>query len=734
MNLATSESSLGARRGALIGSAAMVAAASAATLFGQGEAVAVPAILPLLVGSVILCDVMSAYVLFAEFARSRLRWLPFVGAAYLLTAMLTMPYILTFPGVFAPGGLLGASGQTALHLWVAWHLAFPALVLGAIFVGRLPQNVQTERGATTRVLIALPLATCAALGVAALLASKAIEPHLPELIHGRAFTPAATTVVLPIIVAVDLVAAALLYTRTRNRTSIALWLFLAVVASALDAFMGLSSPRFSYGWYVGKVFLVLASSIMLVAFIGEMGRLRAYLGRANEDLRLTRERERHLAGERAHRLANYDELTGLSNRSHLEDRLRTLAAAQQPGTRFTVVFLSLDRFKEINEQFGHAAADRVLAEVAARLGAIVHRDDLVARFSGDEFVILAPSLQATDEAEALASALRDAIHAPFDVPDGTARVTASIGIATFPDDATSADDVLDSADAAARHAKRAGGDQTRLYRRDFFEEARARRRLQEDLSLALLRDEFVLFYQPILELRTGKIVKAEALLRWFQPERGLVLPDAFIPIAEQTGLMQLIGYWVVEEAVRQARAWEALGMPMRIAVNVSARQLEDRGFLEHLRRTLDQTCLPPSLLELEITESVAMTDASLAQDVLEQCRALGLCVALDDFGTYYSSLTYLKRLPLDTVKIDKSFIGGLPFVQSDAAIVSGILGLAKALGRGVVAEGIETEQQRAWLTRAGCDYGQGYLFGRPMTPAAWGTWRRGADAHAAIRR
>jgi diguanylate cyclase (GGDEF)-like protein len=552
---------------------------------------------------------------------------------------------------------------------------------------------------------------------------------LPDLIVGRTFTPATTAVALPLILLLDVLALGVLYARTRNRTVISLWLFVALVASALEAFMGVLCSRYSYGWYVGKVFLVLSSSVMLAAFIGETGRLRTRLGRANDDLTRTRERERHLAQERLHRAAYYDDLTGLSNRNHLEERLRALAAT--PQSRFAVLFLSFDTFKEVSDQFGHTAADRVLTEVAARLLDGVRRDDTVARFSGEEFVILAPSIPTPDDAEVLADALREAILAPFDVPDGTVKITASVGIAIFPDDGASAEAVLDNADAAARQAERTGGNTTLWYSREFFEDARARRRLQEDLSLALLRDEFVLLYQPILDLRTGKMEKVEALIRWMHPDRGLVLPNDFIPIAEQSGLMQLIGYWVIEETVRQATAWLATGTPTRIAVNVSARQLDDRGFLDHLHRILKESQLPADLLELEITESAAMTDASLAQDVLQQCRALGLGISLDDFGTYYSSLTYLKRLPIDTVKIDRSFIAGLPFVKSDAAIVSAILGLAQALERTVVAEGIETEHQRVWLARAGCTFGQGYLFGRPMTVAALLSWRKARNNAAA---
>ncbi len=722
MNLATSESSARSRRTALVASVAMVALAAAAIVFGQREAVAVPAILPLLVGCVIVSEMMSAFVLFAEFARSRLGWLLFLAAAYLLTGALTVPYILTFPAVFAPNGLLGATGQTALHLWILWHLAFPALILGAVFVGRFPQDVRLERTSTTSLLIAV-VAACLALGLAAPFLSEALGATLPDLVRGISFTPATTVVALPLILAFDVLALGMVYTRARNQSAIGLWLFIAIVASALDAVMGVLCSRYSYGWYVGKAFLVVWSSVMLVGFIGETGRLRTRLGRANEDLRRAREREHHVAQERVHRLAHYDELTGLANRVHLEERLGELAAMPQPGTPFTVLFLSIDGFKEVNDQFGRAGADRVLTDIAARLTGAVRHDDTVARFSGDEFVVVAPSLPTAEDAESMAEALRGTIQLPFEVPNGVAKITASVGIATFPDDGTSADAVLDSADAASRQAKRTGGNRTRFYSRDFFEETRARRRLQDDLSLALLHDQFVLHYQPILDLQTGEMETVEALIRWFHPDRGVVSPDDFIPLAEQTGLMPLIGYWVIEEAVRQASAWEGAGTPTRIAINVSDRQLDDSGFLDQLTKTLDGSHLPPHLHELEITESAAMTDASLAQDVLEQCRSLGLGVSLDDFGTYYSSLTYLKRLPFDTVQIDRSFIQGLPFVKSDAAIVSGILGLARALERTVVAEGIETELQRAWLVRAGCEFGQGYLFGRPMSATALFAWR-----------
>ena len=721
MNLATAESSRGMRRGAAAAIATMVAIAAAAIAFGRRDAVAIPATLPLAVGCVLVSAVTSAYVLFAEFARSRLVWLTFVAAAYVLTAVLAVPYLLTFPNAFAARGLLDATSQTAPYLWVLGHLLFPfAIALGAI-AGGFSRGVRLDARASVRAVCAGTVAACLAIGAAATYASERAGTLLPDLIAGASFTAAATAVVLPAIVAVDACAIALLYGRSRFRSAMSIWLSIALAASALDACMGILCSRYTDGWYVGTAFFVVSSAVLLAAFIGETGRLGARLTRANEDLKRTRERERHLAAERVHRLAYYDELTGLSNRSHLEDRLRALAS--DPDGAFSVFFVNLDGFKEVNDQFGHAAADRVLTDVAARLTALSRPDDVVARFSGDEFVVVATPAGSALEAERNARMLRDAIRAPFELPDGIIRITASVGIATFPHDGPSAAVVLECADTSARHAKRTGGDAARFYSREFSEEARQRRRLQEDLSLALLRNEFVLLYQPIVDLRTGRTAKVEALLRWMHPERGTVLPGEFVPVAEQTGLMQLIGYWVIEEALRQARAWNAEGTPTCVCVNVSARQLDDGGFLSHLERTLGSADLPPALLELEITESAALSDASLAQDVLERCRALGLAISLDDFGTYYSSLTYLKRLPIDAVKIDRSFINGIPFVKSDTAIAAGILGLAHALDRKVVAEGIETEQQRAWLARAGCDFGQGFLFARPMSVAAFATWR-----------
>jgi diguanylate cyclase (GGDEF)-like protein len=731
MNLAISESSAGGRRLVYLSSCGMVAVALAMALIGRTAGRPVISVLPTVTGGVIVAELMSAYIIFSEFAKSRTRWLPFIGAAYGATALLAVPYLLTFPRVFVPHGLFGASDQTALELWMLWHIAFPTLVLLAVTAGMLPSDRRISCVAAPRVA-AGTIGGCMMLAFAAPLLLIRYGTALPVLFDGTAFTPAAIRVVLPVIMVADAAALAVLFRRTGNRQRIAAWLFVALVASSLDTFLGLVCARYSTGWYAGKAFMMLSSTVMLGAFIREAAHLRGRLGCALEEVQRSREREHHLAQERLARVTSYDVLTGLPNRSHIEDQLRDLALPHKSHQPFAVLFISIDGVKAVNEQFGHAASDALLNEIAARLRKLVRASDALARFSAAEFVVVAGSVSSISDAETLGNALASAFRVSYDVDADAVMLNASVGVALYPEDAATTEELLDRADAAAQQARRVGANAVCAYSREFAEEARSRRRLQDELSSALLHDEFVLHYQPIVHLRSGALAKVEALIRWTHPQRGLVYPDSFIPTAEQTGLMCPIGYWVTGEAVRQASQWLHEGTPCRIAVNVSARQLEDAGFFEHLRELLRSTGLPPNLLELEITESAAMTDASLAQDELTRCRTLGVEISLDDFGTYYSSLTYLKRLPIDTVKIDQSFVQGLPFNKSDATIVSGIIGLARGLGRKLVAEGVESEEQRSWLLKAGCDYGQGYLFGRAMTVEALTRWRSARQREALL--
>jgi diguanylate cyclase (GGDEF)-like protein len=374
----------------------------------------------------------------------------------------------------------------------------------------------------------------------------------------------------------------------------------------------------------------------------------------------------------------------------------------------------MDRLKEINDAFGRAAGNSVIVEFTNRLRDLAAVESTIGRLFSDEFCLITDRIASADDADVFAAAVQAALRRPHGFGARLIHANASIGIALYPDDGASADALLDAADAALNRAKLDGGNVMRMYSREFADQVRSRRLLHDDLSRALARDEFFLQYQPIVDLGSGELRMAEALVRWRSGDRGIVPPGDFIPLAEQSDLMVSLGRWVIEEAVRGAHLLRDDGRDVQIAVNVSARQLHDAAFFEHLSGTVAAAGLVPDDFELEVTETAAMADASVAYDVLTRCSAAGFGVALDDFGTHFSSLTYLKRLPVDTVKIDRSFVQGLPSNVDDAAIVGGIISLVKSLGRRPIAEGVESLAQSAWLSRAGCETGQGYLYARPM--------------------
>jgi diguanylate cyclase (GGDEF)-like protein len=417
-------------------------------------------------------------------------------------------------------------------------------------------------------------------------------------------------------------------------------------------------------------------------------------------------------------LAYNDQLTALPNRAWFVERLRDeLAVASEAGTRVAVMFLDLDRFKDINDTLGHALGDRMLRVIGDRLTSVVGSEGLVARMGGDEFIVLVGDDPATARLDALATRIINAIDEPL-VFDGYEQfVTTSIGIAVYPDDGDDADTLIKHADVAMYRAKERGRNTHQFFTPALGASLRTRISQEKSLRKALEREEFVLHYQPQFELETGHLCSLEALVRWQHPRLGLIGPDYFIPSAEMSGLIVGLGDWVLETASRQVRAWHALHPGLRLAVNLSARQFHQTALAEKVAEILALTGLSADHLELEITETIAMSDAALSRQILEELRRAGVRLAVDDFGTGYSSLGYLRRFSLDTLKIDKSFVQGLPFVKSDAAIVSGILALTRALERTAIAEGIENESQRDWLVRAGCELGQGYLFARPMSVA-----------------
>lgn len=416
--------------------------------------------------------------------------------------------------------------------------------------------------------------------------------------------------------------------------------------------------------------------------------------------------------------AYHDALTNLPNRVLFKDRLeQALAFAHRlQHQNVAVLFMDLDRFKYINDTLGHDAGDQLLQEVATRLHNCVRATDTVARLGGDEFTILLPEVDHADEAIMVASKVLEAMKHPFTLSEQEIFVTASIGISMYPNDGENVGTLMKNADAAMYHVKGQGRAGFHLYTNDLSSQTMRRLELQNQLYNALDRDEFVLHYQPQTDIASGAIFGVEALILWKHPALGLVPPGEFIPVAEETGLIQSIGAWVLEEACCQGKNWLDAGITLQIAVNLSARQFHKKDLAGLVTRTLHLSGLPPELLELEITESVAMENAEHSLHTLQSITQTGVQTAIDDFGTGYSSLSQLKKMPLHTLKIDRSFVKDLMTDSDDSAIVTAIITMAHSLGLKVIAEGVETAQQLQRLHELGCDRAQGYLLGRPMPP------------------
>jgi diguanylate cyclase (GGDEF)-like protein/PAS domain S-box-containing protein len=421
------------------------------------------------------------------------------------------------------------------------------------------------------------------------------------------------------------------------------------------------------------------------------------------------------AEQQVHHLAHYDVLTGLPNRAMLDRRLRqSIQQAKASGQSMAVLFMDLDHFKTINDSLGHSLGDQLLVQVAKRLGTDLRADDSVSRLGGDEFLMLLTGVDA-DTAARGAQRILDLFTEPFDLEGHELRISPSVGIAMYPDDASSAEMLIRNADAAMYAAKERGRANFQFFTPEMNERAHERLTLESDLRQAMRDHQLALHYQPIVQIADGRMVGAEALLRWTHPELGDVSPERFIPIAEQSGLIVEIGDWVIDRVCRQLADWMAAGLPpLPIAVNVSALQFWRGGLVNQVRKSLDSNSLDAELLELELTESVIMRDADTASRVIAQLNGLGVRLSIDDFGTGYSSLSYLKKFSISKLKIDQSFVQDLGTDPDDAAIVSAVVSMAEDLGLDVVAEGVETEDQRRQLQARGCRLAQGFLFDRPM--------------------
>jgi diguanylate cyclase (GGDEF)-like protein/PAS domain S-box-containing protein len=433
------------------------------------------------------------------------------------------------------------------------------------------------------------------------------------------------------------------------------------------------------------------------------------------DVRARKRAERQIAYQACH-----DALTGLPNRTLFYDRLiQELARARRhDGRRLAVLFLDLDQFKVVNDTLGHAAGDRLLIEIAGRLRQTVRESDTVARIGGDEFTFLLPGIDRAEDAARTAQKILEAVSRPLEIDGHRLYVTTSIGISLYPADGEEAEALLSSADIAMYRAKDLGRNGFQLSNPAMNAKSVARLTLERDLRMAIERGEFTLVYQPQADVVSGRTVGVEALVRWNHPQRGLVLPGEFIAIAEETRLILPLGEWVLRTACEQARRWQAGGgPPLRVAVNLSALQFRQRDLAGTVQTILGESGIAPGSLVIEITESAAMLDAELTIDVLSELREMGLRIAIDDFGTGHASLAYLKQFPIDTLKIDRSFVSDMEASREGAAIVTAIIGLAHGLGLEVLAEGVESESQLCRLAACGCDEYQGFLISTPLAPA-----------------
>ena len=417
-----------------------------------------------------------------------------------------------------------------------------------------------------------------------------------------------------------------------------------------------------------------------------------------------------------HHMASYDDLTGLPNRLLFRDRLQqALFQVESQNQLLTVILLSLDRFNSINNTLGHSAGDLLLRSAAQRLTTCVHSTDVLSRLGSDKFAVLQTNFPSLENVTTLSQNILNTLSEPFFLDGNKVRTGASIGITICPYDSTNVDQLLENAYTTMRQAKQQGGNNYQFYSADLNAELQERLSLENELHDALKRGELLLHYQPQVALHNGHIIGVEALLRWQNPNRGLVSPAKFIPIAEESGLIVPIGEWVLRTACTQNQVWQADGLPpLKMAVNMSARQFKQQNLVEMVTQVLKATRLEPNYLELELTESLIMENVQQAITILQQFHDMGISLSVDDFGTGYSSLSYLQRFPIHALKIDQSFVRDLVFNSDDAEITKAIISLAHNLQLSVIAEGVETQEQFDYLKANGCDEIQGYYFSRPL--------------------
>ncbi|MEG3436560.1 EAL domain-containing protein [Pannus brasiliensis CCIBt3594] len=450
--------------------------------------------------------------------------------------------------------------------------------------------------------------------------------------------------------------------------------------------------------------------VSIAPILDETGRATHFVA-VKEDISERKQQEALLCYQ-----ANHDTLTNLPNRSLALDRLQqAIARAKRHNQRVGLLFIDLDHFKDVNDTLGHEYGDRLLQEVAARLVGCLRDSDTVARLGGDEFLVILPELDRPDRCEPIAGKILSSLEIPFELSGEEVFISASIGCTVYPDDAEDISSLLRNADIAMYGIKRDGRDGFKYYTPDMNEKAMFRVNLAYHLRHALDRSEISIAYQPVVELRSGRPVGAEALMRWDHPEYGRVSPARFIPIAEETGSIERLGAWILEGACREAAGWHRSGYPLSVAVNLSPRQLRDSAFLDKLVRSIGASGLNLGFLELEMTEALLIEDVPRALPILDRLRKMGIGLSVDDFGTGYSALSYLRDFRFTCLKIDRSFIRDLPAQPEAGTLAKTIVAMARGLGLRTIAEGVETREQMEFLLDIGCDRGQGYYFSPPLT-------------------
>ncbi|NMY76848.1 bifunctional diguanylate cyclase/phosphodiesterase [Pseudomonas sp. WS 5071] len=665
----------------------------------------------------------------------------------LVLISLCVAILASYTALDLSGRIATANGRAA-YLWIGGGaLAMGFGVWSMHFIGMLALSLPIELGYDLGLTVWSLLVAILSSGFALWLVS---QPRLPalQLLYGALIMGAGISAMhysgmaalrmqpgidydpalfgLSLVIAVAASAAALMIAfRLRQQTpyvrlaraGAAVVMGLAIVGMH---FTGMAAASFPEGSFCGaalnglsakgldNLVLVASLAVMTIALLTSIfdARLDARTAALAQSLTL--------ANEELTQLALHDNLTGLPNRILLADRIRQAQrkVAEQGGC-FSLMFIDLDGFKPVNDAFGHHLGDRLLREVAQRLRQQLRGQDTLARIGGDEFVMLVRLAEANDAPQVAARQV-SLLSRSFQVDEHQLQISASIGIALYPGNGVSAEELLMNADAAMYHAKGAGKNGYSFFDVSMNTNARKQLQLLQDLRQALAQQQFSLHYQPKIDASNGQPVGAEALLRWEHPQQGLLMPDAFIGVAEKTGLIIPIGEWVLNEACRQMRVWFDQGYShWRVAVNLSALQFCHKGLVDSVACALARHQLPANSLTLEITETTAMSDADASMNVLQQLSLMGVDLSIDDFGTGYSSLMYLKRLPANELKIDRGFVRDLEHDSDDAAIVSAIVALGQALGLRIVAEGVETDTQQSFLTTLGCDALQGYLLGHP---------------------